>query len=236
MSNSNDEITSVKILVIGNSGVGKTSLCHRYINEIYVKAYKPTVGVEFCSKEMTVQHPSSKKFNIQFWDIGGQERYIHMTHVYYKNSDFCLVMFDLTNRESFKACAKWKADLDEKYCLDDGSNCPCLLIGNKCDLNDRVLEQSEIEDFCEEHGFYGFMEVSVKKNIMVDETIEYITDIIVKKKENDVKMRKYELVLKKDENTALCLDFNSNTYSNNKTKESKDKIGCFSLMHSSNCC
>jgi GTPase SAR1 family protein len=54
-----------------------------------------------------------------------------MTHVYYKNSDFCLIMFDLMNRKSFESCAKWKLDLDEKYSFYDGSKCPCLLIGNK---------------------------------------------------------------------------------------------------------
>ena len=91
------------------------------------------VQVEFCSKEVESRH--EKKFNIQFWDIGGQERYIHMTHVYYKNSDFCLVMFDLMSRESFKACARWKADLDEKYVLEDGSKCPCLLIANKVSIS-----------------------------------------------------------------------------------------------------
>lgn len=143
--------TTIKILVVGNSGVGKTSLCNRYINDQFVRAYKPTVGVEFCSKEF--ESEKKNKFNFQFWDIGGQERYIYMTHVYYKNSDFCLIMFDLMNRESFQACAKWKTDLDEKYRLSDGSKCPCLLIGNKCDMPNRVLEQTEIEDFCREYGF-----------------------------------------------------------------------------------
>ena len=75
-----------------------------------------------------------------------------MTHVFYKNADFCLIMFDLNSRDSFMTCAKWKADLDDKYELEDGSKCPCLLIGNKCDLSERVLEQSEIEDFMVEHG------------------------------------------------------------------------------------
>jgi hypothetical protein len=121
-----------------------------------------------------------------------------MTHVYYKNSDFCLVMFDLMNRDSFLACAKWKLDLDEKYRMKDGSPCPCLLIGNKvnnnfffsfidhklmclilrisilkCDLSNRLLEQPEIEDFCRQFGFCGYMEISVKKDIMVKETIKY---------------------------------------------------------------
>ena len=54
-----------------------------------------------------------------------------MTHCFYKDADFCLVIFDITNRESFLACAKWKKDLDDKYMLKSGKSCPCLLIGNK---------------------------------------------------------------------------------------------------------
>jgi hypothetical protein len=102
-------------------------------------------------------------------------------------------------------------------------------------LVDRVLEQSEIEDFCHEHGFYGYMEISVKKNIMVEETIEYITDIIMKRKESEMKSKKYELYIKKKQNrTSLCLDFNSSRFS--VKDEDKKKIGCLSLMHTINCC
>ena len=72
-----------------------------------------------------------KNLNFNVWDIGGQERYIYMTHVYYKNADYCLIMFELNNRKSFEDCAKWKEDLDNKYRLNDGSKCPCLLVGNK---------------------------------------------------------------------------------------------------------
>jgi GTPase SAR1 family protein len=85
--------------------------------------------VEFCSKEIISERRN--KYNFYFWDIGGQERYIHMTHCFYKDADFCLVIFDITNRESFLACAKWKKDLDDKYMLKSGKSCPCLLIGNK---------------------------------------------------------------------------------------------------------
>ncbi|RMZ98238.1 ras-related Rab-7L1-like [Brachionus plicatilis] len=215
--------TTIKILVVGNSGVGKTSLCNRYINERFVRAYKPTVGVEFCSKEF--ESEKNNKFNFQFWDIGGQERYIYMTHVYYKNSDFCLIMFDLMNRESFQACAKWKTDLDEKYRLADGSKCPCLLIGNKCDMSNRVLEQSEIEDFCREYEFYGYMEMSVKKNIMVKETIEYISNAIMKKKENEQESSKYDFYLRQEA-------FNLKTSTLYDTK----KIGCLSVVKTTSCC
>ena len=122
----------------------------------------------------------NNEFTFQFWDIGGQERYIYMTHVYYKNADFCLIMFDLTSRDSFKACAKWKRDLDDKHRMEDGSKCPCLLIGNKVkfrkikcfyffnflivkllkksDIPNRELDQFEIEDFCRDYGkFFPFI-------------------------------------------------------------------------------
>ena len=54
-----------------------------------------------------------------------------MTHVFYKDAEFCLIVFDITNRESFLAVSKWKKDLDDKYTLENGTKCPCLLIGNK---------------------------------------------------------------------------------------------------------
>ncbi len=95
-----------------------------------------------------------------------------MTHVFYKDADFCLIVFDITNRETFEACARWKNDLDNKYEMENGQKCPCLLIGNKCDLRGRVLEQSEIDDFCTRHNFYGYMEISAKNDVMVKDTIE----------------------------------------------------------------
>lgn len=110
--------------------------------------------------------------SLNLWDIGGQDRYVSMTHVYYKNADFCLIIFDLTNRQSFLSCEKWKKDLDKKHELKDGSKCPCLLIGNKCDLPNRVMDQGEIEEFCRKYDFFGYIECSVKKDIMATETLK----------------------------------------------------------------
>ena len=107
------------------------------VGDIYgILIFKFAPKVDFCSKEMT--SPENNEFTFQFWDIGGQERYIYMTHVYYKNADFCLIMFDLTSRESFQACARWKKDLDDKHRMEDGSKCPCLLIGNKVSFENIV--------------------------------------------------------------------------------------------------
>merc|ERR1739845_12760 len=145
-----------------------------------------------------------------------------MTHVFYKDAEFCLIVFDLTKRESFEACAKWKKDLDDKHTLENGEKCPCLLIGNKCDLPNRVLEQIEIADFCKENNFYGYMEISAKNDIMVKDTITYLTSQIIKTKEDE--SEKANVVnLKKDisklKNKLIYI------------KEDSSKVNC-----SSHCC
>jgi len=208
---------SIKLLVVGNSGVGKTSLCNRYTSDTFSRCHKPTVGVEFYTKEYK-QVSEDRTVKLHFWDIGGQERYISMTHVYYKNADFCLILFDLTNKESFLACQKWKNDLDKKHELSDGSKCPCLLIGNKCDLPNRVLEQSEIEDFCKKNEFFGYIELSVKKNIMVSETMNYIAEQAIKCKEKIMSTK----TSKNQMNRIGALHL--------KAKDQLEKCGCLSLL------
>lgn len=216
---------TIKVVVIGNSGVGKTSLCRLFFNDKFTAVHKPTVGVEFSSKEYVSKR--NKTYNLNFWDIGGQERYIYMTNVYYKNADFCLVMFDLTNRESFEACAKWKQDLDLKYKLDDvDSNCPCLLVGNKSDMTNRVLDQSEIEDFCMEHGFYGYMEVSVKRDIMARETIDYIVGKIVSKREKKSKIKED---LKKEVQRAFSIK-KEDTFSRCEQEDTNEFKKCCNIL------
>lgn len=193
---SNERSQPVKVLVIGNSGVGKTSLCRRYVDQTYAEKdlYKPTIGVDFCSKEFMSKE--NNKYIFQFWDIGGQDRFINMSHIYYKDSDFCLILFDVTNRKSFEECAKWKLDLDEKYRMIDDSKCPCLLIGNKCDeMAKREVDQEEIMDMCNLFEFFGYMEISVKNNIMVKETVDYISNIIMEKKET--MSTKYDILINK---------------------------------------
>uniref|UniRef100_A0A2C9JPJ6 Ras-related protein Rab n=1 Tax=Biomphalaria glabrata TaxID=6526 RepID=A0A2C9JPJ6_BIOGL len=94
-----------KVIVIGDPTVGKTSFVQKYVNDSFRRDYKMT--------------------------IGGQERFTSMTRVYYKDAHACLVMFDLTQKNTFQSCVKWKKDLDQKCTLVDGSPVPCLLLANK---------------------------------------------------------------------------------------------------------
>ena len=125
-----------KVIIIGDPGVGKTSFIRRYVSNNFRADYKATIGVDFALK--IVRWTETQTIKLQLWDIAGQERFTWMTRVYYKegNTVFniktlttklnnqwytssaqgCLIMFDLTNRNSFDNAVKWKKDVDSKVC------------------------------------------------------------------------------------------------------------------------
>ncbi|XP_045166507.1 ras-related protein Rab-7L1-like [Mercenaria mercenaria] len=168
-----------KVLIIGDPTVGKTSFVQRYVNNLFRRDYKMTIGVDFALK--VIKWSDSQNIKLQLWDIAGQERFTSMTRVYYKDAHACIVMFDLTQRLTFQNTVKWKKDLDTKCSLQDGSPVPCLLLANKCDLNHREVEQPEIEEVCKEHDFVGWTEISVKEGLMVEESMRFLIEEMMAK-------------------------------------------------------
>ncbi|KDR22807.1 hypothetical protein L798_00721 [Zootermopsis nevadensis] len=159
-----------KVIVVGDPTVGKTSFVQRYVQNSYKKDYKGTVGVDFALK--VVKWSETQTVKLQLWDVAGQERFTWMTRVYYKDSRGCVIMFDLTNRNSFVNTVKWKRDVDSKCRLPDGSPIPCLLLANKCDLRQRQVDQLEIEEFYKEFNFIGWTETSAKEGLMVNDAMK----------------------------------------------------------------
>jgi len=166
----------VKIIVIGDSLVGKTSFIHRYVNNTYRVEYKSTIGVDFALK--LVRWNDTATLKLQLWDIAGQERFTFMTRAYYKDARGCILMFDVTNKGSFEKVKKWKADLDAKARQHDGGQTPCLLVANKCDAGSPEVTNSEIAEMCADHGFIGWTVISVKEDVMVKESVAYLLDVI----------------------------------------------------------
>ncbi|XP_071753062.2 ras-related protein Rab-32 [Centroberyx gerrardi] len=157
-----------KVLVIGDLGVGKSSIILRYVNKRFDKAYKATIGVDFGLK--TIEWDAKTVVRLQLWDIAGQEQYKKMSRVYYKGALGALVVFDITKRSTLEAASEWKQDLDSKVCLDSGSPVPAVLLANKCDMTDgKGEEASSLDRFCEENSFLGWFETSAKDNINIDE-------------------------------------------------------------------
>ncbi|XP_048859075.1 ras-related protein Rab-7L1-like [Brienomyrus brachyistius] len=163
-----------KVLIIGDTRVGKTSLVHRYVHEKFFKCYKNTVGVDFALKALTWS--DTETVRLQLWDIAGQERFTSMTRIYYKGASGCVLMFDVTSTSSFHSCQKWKEDLDSKVLQVDGNRVPCILLANKCDLSPWQVSKEDVETFSKTSGFIAWMETSVKDNRNIAESMRILAE------------------------------------------------------------
>jgi len=166
-----------KVLVIGEPGIGKTSLIRRYVDGIFDKHYCATLGVDFALK--IVPWSNGKNIRLQLWDIAGQERFSSMTRVYYKQATACVIIFDITRRSTFQEVLKWKDDLDSKTRLPSGDSLPCLLVANKCDLAQRPVTTEEISAMCDEQGFVGWIETSAKEDVNVAKAMRFLIEHIL---------------------------------------------------------
>ena len=129
ISNFEKEYYKLKLIVIGDSGVGKTNLIKRYISNTFTIDTKSTVGVEFFTKTFKINDDILK---LEIWDTAGQERYKAITSAYYRGSRGALIVYDITRIETYNDIDKWITEVKEKV---EGS-LKLLLIGNKSDLKD----------------------------------------------------------------------------------------------------
>uniref|UniRef100_H3CDF2 Ras-related protein Rab n=1 Tax=Tetraodon nigroviridis TaxID=99883 RepID=H3CDF2_TETNG len=160
----------LKVLVIGDLGVGKTSIITRYVHQVFSQHYRATIGVDFALRVLDWDHKTVVR--LQLWDIAGQERYGHMTRVYYREAVGALV-FDMTRMSTFQAVLKWKGDLDSKVALGNGRPVPAVLLANKCDQRAQGLcpKLPKLEAFCRDSGFIGWYETSAKDDTNIEAAI-----------------------------------------------------------------
>ncbi|XP_047590636.1 ras-related protein Rab-32 isoform X1 [Lutra lutra] len=167
-----------KVLVIGELGVGKTSIIKRYVHQLFSQHYRATIGVDFALKVLNWDNRTLVR--LQLWDIAGQERFGNMTRVYYKEAVGAFVVFDISRGSTFEAVLKWKSDLDSKVQLPNGSPIPAVLLANKCDQKkDGGQNPTQMDQFCKEHGFTGWFETSAKDNINIDEAARFLVENIL---------------------------------------------------------
>uniref|UniRef100_H2YAH0 Ras-related protein Rab-23 n=1 Tax=Ciona savignyi TaxID=51511 RepID=H2YAH0_CIOSA len=158
---------AVKVVIVGNGAVGKSSMIQRYCKGIFTKDYKKTIGVDFLEKQLNINEDDVR---LMLWDTAGQEEFDSLTKSYYRGAQACVLVFSTTDRDSFEAVEKWKSKIEEEV----GPNIPIALVQNKIDLLDNaVVEQNEAEGLAKRLKL-RFYRTSVKEDLNVEEVFKYL--------------------------------------------------------------
>ena len=190
--NSLDLDFKFKIMVIGESKVGKTSLIKRYTKNKFGGVYLTTVGVDFQDKIIQID---GKKIRLQIWDTAGQERFRNVTKNYFKSSNGFLLIYDITDKESFKHLNFW----NEQINLNAPKNIKTVLVGNKSDLdNERQISVEEGENFAGKYNI-KFFEASAKEGTNIKEVFEYLANEIYKVKKEEIRSNTFSTVISKEQ-------------------------------------
>ncbi|EGG05006.1 uncharacterized protein MELLADRAFT_37102 [Melampsora larici-populina 98AG31] len=152
----------IKLLLIGDSGVGKSCLLLRFCDDAYTPSFITTIGIDFKIRTIELD---GKRIKLQIWDTAGQERFRTITTAYYRGAMGILLVYDVTDDKSFTNIRTWHSNIDQH--ASEGVN--KILLGNKCDSTDKkVISEEQGRELATELGI-SFMETSAKTNTNVEE-------------------------------------------------------------------
>ena len=140
----------LKIIILGDSGVGKTALLHKYVMNKFIEEHKATIGADFLTKEIDVD---DKLITLQIWDTAGQERFLALGTAFYRGADACVIVYDITQKDTFQKVALWKKNFIDQASPEKVNEFPFLLLGNKYDLkNRRAVDTETAKQFANENN------------------------------------------------------------------------------------
>ena len=162
-----------KIVLIGDTSVGKSSLLVRFSDDQFSETYVTTIGVDFRFKTMIV---NEKVVKVQIWDTAGQERYRSITNAYYRGAEAIIIVFDMGCKDSFNHIQGWIDEIS-KY---TGPSVHKIVLGNKCDLDSHEVTRTDIEDL-EKQLDIKVYEVSAKCSSNVDNAFRSVVETLMEK-------------------------------------------------------
>jgi small GTP-binding protein len=190
----------IKLIIIGDSGVGKSSILSRYCDDEFSINHITTIGVDFKIKTVEV---NKKIIKIQIWDTAGQERFKGITTSYYRGSGVVFIVFDISDEKTFDNLKYWLIDV-EKYC--DQINKPIVyIVGNKNDLI-RQVTYNDAKKFADTHGTKYF-EVSAKNNSNINDVFNEILNDYLNLKSKLIKQKNIHIsdgLTYKKNNSSCC--------------------------------
>jgi len=150
----------LKVILLGDSGVGKSSIMNQYVHESFTADYKATIGADFLTKHLLVEGDA---VTMQIWDTAGQERFQSLGVAFYRGADCCALTFDVNEEKTFDSIATWKDEFLHKASVQDPARFPFVLLGNKIDLeNNREVSRKQALKWCQENGNIVYYETSAK--------------------------------------------------------------------------
>jgi len=180
-----------KVVIIGDSNVGKTCIIQRFINNSFENT-QPTIGAcHFNKKYMDV--------DLDIWDTAGQERFRSMVPMYYKGTKGIIICFDITDVNTFEGAKNWIKEIEQNV-----KNVSVFLVGNKCDLENRTVPSEMVSNYAHTNNF-EYIETSAKENINIDVLFKKIAEKIKEMKDNEeINYVDIKKNLNNDEDEGFC--------------------------------
>ena len=172
---SSDSNHTFKILTIGESGVGKTCILRRFVENKFLKSHLATIGIDFRTK---IIHVYGKDIKLKIWDTAGQERYHNITSQIYKGADGIILVFDVNEEISFTKIKDWIEQIKSNVSQDEIS---LILLGNKCDIEERAISKEQGQQMANSLQI-NYYETSALNGTGINEAFEGLTKEIMKKK------------------------------------------------------
>ena len=172
---SSDSNHTFKILTIGESGVGKTCILRRFVENKFLKSHLATIGIDFRTK---VLHVYGKDIKLKIWDTAGQERYHNITSQIYKGADGIILVFDVNEEISFTKIKDWIEQIKSNVSQEEIS---LILLGNKCDIEERAISKEQGQEMANSLNL-KYYETSALNGTGINEAFEGLTKEIMKKK------------------------------------------------------
>lgn len=186
-----------KILLIGNSGVGKSCIMTRFVDNDFSDEFNSTIGVDFKIKTLIVDN---KLVKLQIWDTAGQERFKTITSSYYRGAHGIIIVYDITDRKSFSDIINWIAEI-KRY---SGNNAIIMIVGNKSDMKERVISYEEGQDLAYAHDC-EFYEVSAKTNSHITEMFNTISFNMKSRVVSELKRDSEVVIITQKSRRCKCL-------------------------------
>ncbi|KAJ3272009.1 Ras- protein Rab-7 [Terramyces sp. JEL0728] len=182
MANPNKKVL-LKAIILGDSGVGKTSLMNQYVNKKFTGQYKATIGADFLTKEVQID---DRTVTMQIWDTAGQERFQSLGVAFYRGADCCALVYDVNHVKSFEALDGWRDEFLLQASPKDPDNFPFILLGNK-------VTQKRAMTWAQQKGGIPYFETSAKDAINVEQAFYSLTKNAIKQ-EAQVELYRYAYI------------------------------------------